>query len=260
MKIRTSVNLFLVTTLVIAVCGALAFSVMQARSYIESNFYKTVPFMLDASSSELQTNLMVGLALSQDLAEESYLIDWFEAYEKDDKVGVQITDKLIQLTKDERFSTCFAASKLTGSYYAVDKTNNIKKNTLTEAVDDWFFSMLKSPQTLFYNVQHDRTLNETHFWFNVKIFNSTGEAIGFAGMAVDLQKAVAKINKSLSSPQSWIGVIDNTDTISLCSNVDFTNKKINTVTGTLSDLTGYSNLQYYDDDLLGRVIIVKNGI
>ncbi|WP_252722293.1 methyl-accepting chemotaxis protein [Treponema medium] len=257
MKIRTSVNLFLVTTLVIAVCGALAFSVMQARSYIESNFYKTVPFMLDASSSELQTNLMVGLALSQDLAEESYLIDWFEAYEKDDKVGVQITDKLIQLTKDERFSTCFAASKLTGSYYAVDKTNNIKKNTLTEAVDDWFFSMLKSPQTLFYNVQHDRTLNETHFWFNVKIFNSTGEAIGFAGMAVDLQKAVTKINKSLPSPQSWIGLIDNTDTISLCSNVDFTNKKINTVIGTLSDLTGYSNLQYYDDDLLGRVIIAK---
>ena len=39
MKIRTSVNLFLVTTLIIAVCGALAFSVIQARTYIESNFY-----------------------------------------------------------------------------------------------------------------------------------------------------------------------------------------------------------------------------
>ena len=91
--------------------------------------------MLDAASSELQENLAVGLALSEDLARESYLIDWFEDYEKDDKVGVQITDKLIQLSKDERFSTCFAASKLTGSYYAVDKTNNIKKNTLTEAVD-----------------------------------------------------------------------------------------------------------------------------
>jgi len=257
MKIRTSVNLYLVTTLIIAVCGALAFSVIQVKYYIESNFYNAVPSMLDASSSELQENLAVGLALSEDLARESYLIDWFEDYEKDDKAGVQITDKLLQLTKDERFSTCFAASKLTGSYYAVDKTNNIKKNTLTEAVDDWFFSMLKKPQTLFYNVEHDRTLNETHFWFNVKILNKAGEAIGFAGMSIDLQKAVAKINKSLPSPQSWIGLIDSTDTISLCSNADFTNKKLNSVIATLSNLTGYSNLQYYEDSTLGRVVIVK---
>jgi len=257
MKIRTSVNLFLVTTLIIAVFGALAFSVMQARAYIESNFYKAVPSMLNASSSELQENLAVGLALSEDLARESYLIDWFEDYEKDDKVRIQITDKLHQLTKDERFSTCFAASKLTGSYYAIDKTNSIKKNTLTEAADDWFFSMLKKPQTLFYNVEHDRTLNETHFWFNVKIFNKAGEAIGFAGMSIDLQKAVAKINKSLPSPQSWIGLIDSTDTILLCSNADFTNKKLNSVIGTLSNLTDYSNLQYYEDSTLGRVVMVK---
>ena len=257
MKIRTSVNLFLVTTLIIAVCGALAFSVMQARAYIEGNFYKTVPFMLDASSSELQTNLAVGLALSQDLAEEPYLIDWFEAYEKDEKTGAHVIEKMLKLSKDEQFSTCFAASKLTGGYYVVDNNKQIKKDVLTEADDSWFFTMLKNPQTLFCSVDYNRTLNEINFWFDIKIFNSAGEAIGFAGMAVDLQKAVAKINKSLPSPQSWIGVIDNTDTISLCSNVDFTNKKINTVTGTLSDLTGYSNLQYYDDDLLGRVIIVK---
>ena len=85
MKIRTSANLFLVTTLLITVCGALAFSVIQVKSYIESNFYNAVPSMLDASSSELQENLAVGLALSEDLARESYLIDWFEDYEKDEK-------------------------------------------------------------------------------------------------------------------------------------------------------------------------------
>ena len=257
MKIRTSVNLFLVTTLIIAVCGALAFSVIQARTYIESNFYKTVPFMLDASSSELQTNLAVGLAISQDLAEEPYLIDWFENYEKDNENRVKVTEKLIKLSEDEQFSTCFAASKLTGSYYVVDNNKQIKKDVLTEAVDDWFFSMMKRPQTLFYNVDYNRTLHKTNFWFNVKIFNTAGEAIGFAGMAVNLQQAAAKINNSLPSPQSWIGIIDNTDTISLCSNADFTNKKINTVVGTLSDLIGYDGLQYYEDASLGRVVVVK---
>lgn len=257
MKIRTSVNLFLVTTLIIAVCGALAFSVTQARSYIEGNFYKSVPFMLDASCSELQTNLAVGLALSQNLAGEPYLVDWFEGYEKDAANGAKVTAKLITLSKDEQFSTCFAASKLTGGYYVVDNAKNIKQDTLTEAVDDWFFSMMKKPQTLFYNVDHNRTLNETNFWFNVKVFNRAGDAIGFAGMAVNLKKAVAKINQSLPSPQSWIGIIDDADMISLCSNTNFIGKKINTVIGSLSDLTGYNNLHYYDDAELGRVVIVK---
>ena len=112
MKIRTSVNLFLVTTLIIAVCGALAFSVMQAKSYIESNFYKSVPLMLDASCSELQTNLAIGLALSQNLAEEPYLIDWFEDYEKDEKNGAQVIDKLIKLSKDGQFSISFAIGRI----------------------------------------------------------------------------------------------------------------------------------------------------
>ena len=257
MKIRTSVNLFLVTTLIIAVCGALAFSVMQARAYIESNFYKSVPFMLDASCAELQANLAVGLARSQDLAGEPYLLDWFSNYEKDDENGAKVTERLINASKDEQFSTSFVASNLTGGYYVVDSNKQVKKDILTEADDSWFFTMMKSPQTLFYNTDYNKTLKKTNFWFNVKVFNRAGEAIGFAGMAVDLQKTVARINKSLPSSQSWLGVIDKTDTITLCSNADFTNKKLNTMIGTLSDLAGYSNLQYYDDASLGRVIVVK---
>jgi len=257
MKIRTSVNLFLVTTLIITVCGALAFSVMQAKAYIESSFYKTVPCMLDTSCFELQTNLTVGLALSQNLARESYLIDWLEDYEKDTENGSKVTEKLIKLSTDEQFSTCFVASRLTGSYYVVDNNKQIKKDVLTETDDSWFFTIMKSPEALFYNTDYNKTLNETNFWFDVKIFNSMGEPIGLAGMSIDLQKAVNKISKSLPSPQSWIGLMDEADMLLLCSNGDFTNKKINSVIGTLSNLTGYSNLQYYDDSSLGRVIVVK---
>ena len=213
--------------------------------------------MLDTSCFELQTNLTVGLALSQDLARESYLIDWLEDYEKDTENGSKVTEKLIKLSTDEQFSTCFVASRLTGSYYVIDNNKQIKKDVLTETDDSWFFTIMKSPEALFYNTDYNKTLNETNFWFDVKIFNSMGEPIGLAGMSIDLQKAVNKISKSLPSPQSWIGLMDEADMLLLCSNGDFTNKKINSVIGTLSNLTGYSNLQYYDDPSLGRVIVVK---
>lgn len=259
MKIRTSVNLFLSLALIIAVCGALTFTVIQAKAYLERNFYKDIPFMLEASSSELQTNLAVGLALSQNLAEEPYLIRWFENREADTENGAAVAEKLIQLSSGAQFSTCFAASKLTGSYYVVDSNKQIKKDKLAagEQKDSWFFDMLNSSQTVFYNVDHNKTINETNFWFDVKIFNSMGETIGFAGLAVNLDKAVAKINKSIPSKQAWIGVIDDAGIISLCSNTDLINKKIDTVIGALSNVTGYDGLQYYEDNMLGKVIIVR---
>ena len=257
MKIRTSVNLYFVVILVIAVCSALAFSVIQAKSYTESTFYRSVPLMLEASSSDLQTNLAVGLALSQDLAEDTRLLDWFNNYEKDNETGSKVVEDLITLSKDERFAASFAASKLTGNYYVVDSNQQLKKTTMNETDDAWFFTMMKSPQTLFYSVDYNKTLNDTNFWVDVKMFNAAGEAIGFAGMAVNLKKTIAKMNKSLPSPQTWIGVIDSNGTVSLCSNADFINKKLGNVVGTLSDLTGYSGLQYYDDASLGKVIVAK---
>lgn len=257
MKIRTSVNLYFVVILVIAVCSALAFSVMQAKAYTESNFYRSVPLMLEASSSDLQTNLAVGLALSQDLAEDTRLLDWFNNYEKDNETGSKVAEDLITLSKDERFAASFAASNLTGNYYVVDSNQQLKKTIMNETDDAWFYTMMKSPQTLFYSVDYNKTLNDTNFWIDVKMFNAAGEAIGFAGMAVNLKKTIAKMNKSLPSPQTWIGVIDSNGTVLLCSNTDFTNKKLSSVVGTLSDLTGYSGLQYYDDASLGKVIVAK---
>lgn len=259
MKIRTSVNLFLSAALIIAVCGALTFTVNQAKFYIESNFYKDVPFMLEASDSELQKNLAVGAALSQNLAEEPYLIDWLESREIHSENGDAVKNTLIKLSTIEQFSTCFIASKLTGSYYAVDSGKNIKHDTLyeTEKNDAWFFSMMKDSQKIFCNVDYNKTLNEINFWFDVKVFNSAGEAIGFTGIAVNLEKAVEKIKKFLPSAQSWIGIVDDAETLSLCSNIDFTNKKINEVTGALSSVTGNGNLQYYEDAVLGKVILAK---
>ena len=218
--------------------------------------------MLDSACFDLQNHLAVGLALSQNLAEEPYLIQWFENQENDTENGAKVTDTLIRLSNKEQFSTSFAASRLTGSYYVVDSSKNIKKDILleTETKDSWFFTLLQQPQTVFYNVDYNKTLNEINFWFDVKIFNAAGNAIGFAGMAVNLDKAVAKMKQSVPSAHSWVGILDEAGIFTLCSNTDFNDKSIDTITGTLSTVTGYSELSYYEDAELGKVIITKRKI
>lgn len=258
MKLRSSMSLFLVGAVIAAVCGTAAFNAIQARVHSRDSFYNAMQGMLAVSCSDLQKNLAVGLSLSQNLTEEPYLIDWFENYEQNSEQGEQVSRKLIRLSKNKHFSTCFAASKLTGSYYVVDDNKSIKKDILNTAVDTWFFSKLQSPQAIFYSVDHNKTLNQTNFWFNLKIFNTQGEAIGLAGMSLDLKTAVSQMTGSLPSSDSWIALIDNTDTVSLCSNPDFANKTLTAVIGgTLADVSEHPNLYYYDDTQHGRMIVSK---
>ena len=173
MKIRTSVNLFLAFTLIIAICGALVSTIYYVRSYIEKTFYRNMYYLLDSSCSKLQRDLESGLMLSRSFANQENLIRWFESYEKNEQDGEDIRAMLLKLSNEEKFSTCFAASKLTGSYYVVDKNNIIRdKLSETDPADSWFYSLLKEKGDMFYNVDYNKTLGITNFWFDCKIFNS----------------------------------------------------------------------------------------
>ena len=259
MKIKTSANIFLTAALAIAVCGALAFTVMHARRYIENNFYKDVPFMLEASCADLQKDLAVGLALSENLASNGSLVRWFSEYEKNAADEEAIKKMFLQLSAVEGFSTCFAASKLTGSYYVVDEDKKIIRDQLYEGEpkDSWFYSMLAIPQKTFYNIDFNKTLNITNFWFDVKIFDELENAIGFAGVAVNIDKAIEKIKHNIPSPNSWIALVDDKNIISLCSNHEFVNQNMEKLTGPLYDLKNSAELHYYEDAQLGRIIVKK---
>lgn len=259
MKIRTSVNIFLGSALAVAVCGALAFTVTYAQAYIENNFYNDIPFMLESSCSDLQTDLAVGLALSENLAEQDSLIRWFENREKDTADGTEVKNMLVRLGTTEGFSTAFAASEATGSYYVLDSNKNIIRDQLyeNEEKDSWFYTLIKIPQKTFYNIDYNKTLNITNFWFDVKIFDSAQKAIGFAGVAVNLDKAVEKIKKSVPSADSWIALLDDKNVVSLCSNSEFINRTMDELTGTLFNVKAEDGLQYYEDARLGKVMLKK---
>lgn len=259
MKIRTSVNLFLTLTLVIVVCGALTSTLYYTRSFIENLFYKNVQYILDASFSELQSDLESGLTLSKNFASQDNLIRWFESYEEEGIDGEDVKALMLKLANEEKFTTCFAASGLTGSYYTVDKNKNVVRDQLseTEPADSWFYGLLKEKESIFYNVDYNKTLGTTNFWFDCKIFNNRGKILGFAGLSVNLDNTIEKLKKSVPSNNSWLGFIGNDDSVLMSSNSELIGKKIDLITGNLLPLEGFPGLYYYTDKKLGKVIIAK---
>ena len=109
MKIRTSVSIFLTAVLMIAVSGALAFTAVHTKSYIEKTFYNDVPFILDTSSSQLCSDLALGLQLSQQLAKEPYVIRWLESSEQNQEDEADSRAALLNLSGIGQFATCFIA-------------------------------------------------------------------------------------------------------------------------------------------------------
>ena len=81
-----------------------------------------------------------------------------------------------------------------------------------------------------------------------------------SGTAMSLDKTIAKVQKTVPSSNAWIGVIDNNNTMVLCSTAKYTGKSLRELTGTLTSLAGYSYLQYYRHPSLGTVIVKKQKI
>ena len=258
MKIRTSVNLFLTLTLVIVVFGALTSTLYYTRSFIESIFYKNLHYILDSSFSELQRNLESGLVLSKSFAGQNNLIRWFESYEEDEQGGEDIKAMMLKLANDEKFSTCFAASGLTGSYYVV-KDKKIVRDKLSEnnAADSWFYDILNKKDEIFYSIDYNKTLGTVNFWFDYKVANNKGEVLGLAGVAVNLDKAVEKMKQSIPSDNSWLGFIGKDGDVLLSSNANLIGKKLEDTTGSLSPCDDFPGLYYYKDKDLGKVIVAK---
>jgi len=255
MKLRTSVSLFLLLTLVIAVSGALGFSVLHSKSYMQKRFYNNISFMLDSAIFDLQSDLRNGSTLSENFVKESYLIDWLESSEQDAVKELQVKEAMLRLGKIEGFSTCFIASKRTDTYYVVD-SGTIRTSRLDKNQDSWFYSLINQPETIFYNLDYNKTLNTVNFWFDVKVFNAKGETLGLAGVAINLEKAVAKMQQSVPSANSWIGIIDNNEVLSICSNAAFVETPLKTIAGNaLTAIEGYQNLRYYNDSALGRILV-----
>lgn len=257
MKIRTSVNIFLTLVLTFVVFVVLGAVSINAKSYFKNNFYNSVSYISEAAHSDLQVYLQRGLVLSESLTQDSYLIEWFENQEKNESQKERVLSNLKRLGSLDGFVTCFAASALTGNYYALDKNKKIISYTLEENNKDdiWFFSSLKKPQRTLYNIDYNRKLNSTNFWFNSKIFDSSGNVIGFAGVAIDLSDFITKIKSIVPSPNSWISVLDENNNIVLSSDNDLIGTDTNALMNKLQYVKDVKDIRYYDDENLGKIVV-----
>ena len=263
MRIRTRINIFFALSFLVVIAIVLALTSLSARRYFEENLYKAMPYMAEASCAGLERKLDVGLELSKGFIAEDYLINYILSEELDEEAGRHTEEAMMRLANTKGFTTCFFASALTGSYYAI-KDGKITKDTLSrnEEKDSWFFNIMKMGQDITYNVDYNKKLEVFNFWFDTKVKDKTGRDIGLAGVAISLDDILIAINENIPSPSSYVVLVDSNNNVALSSKKELISQDLSPIMKSLTRLESHNNIQsYIDPDLglmLAKEIILEN--
>jgi len=247
---------FFTFSFVVVISIVLTLTSFSARRYFEVNFYEAMPYMAKASCSSLQTKLEVGLELSEGFCSEDYLIRCIESYESDE-VQKELTIKAMnKLNNTKDFTTCFFASALNGSYYAMTngqlRTKTLSKN---KDSDQWFFNLLNVDKDIAYEVDYDQLLNAWNLFFNNKIKDKNGKTIGLAGVAINLDKIVTSMNESIPSPSSIVALVENNNMVAISSDKELIEKDITDILNRLTPIPSNPDIKMYNDEKLGKVAV-----
>ena len=261
MKMRRKVLLITLLGLLLVLLPVLILTITTANAYFKNNFYTSIDPILKASSLSLQTDIARGSALSFSFSENQSLLRFLESGESSETDAQVLKATMLQLSKIQGFATTFLATKDKGSYYIV-KDGKVIRDQLypTEEKDAWFYTILALPDDVLYNLDYNKTLDQTLFWFDQKVYNDKKEPIALAGVAIDLSSAVTLMMESLPSKNSSVSFADSDGLISISSDKEKLNARISDLIGTsLESVKGYPELQRYTSKF-GDTILARRNI
>ena len=257
MRIRTKINLFFSFSFVIIISIVLLLTSLSARRYFEDNFYKSMPYIAQASCASLQTRLDVGWNLSRTFVSQGYLIDYIESLETDEEKKRDTIEAMQELTEAKDFATSFFVSALTNNAYYSMGAGSLKNNTLSKnnEGDQWFFSFLSSAQEISYDVDYNKLLNEFKLFFNTRIKNKDGKTIGVAGLAANLDSIVKSIKDSIPSSSSFLALARSDNRVVISSDEELIDQDITPLLNKLEAVPSNPNIRMYHDERLGKVVV-----
>lgn len=259
MKMRTKVWNIVLGGVILVIIPVLVLTVITAESYFRGNFYSSIDPIIKASSLSIQTDIVRGSTLSLSLSENKTLINFVKNREISAEEFAIVKDLMAHASKMQGFFTAFLACRETGSYYVV-RNEQVVRDQLdpNNEKDAWFYALIDVPADVLYNLDYNKTLDQTLFWFDQKVYDENHKAIALVGVAIDLNSAVNLMMQSLPSKNSWGGFTDHEGLISISSDEKYLNKNLNDfLPKNTKTVPGYPDLQAYADNKGSRVLVKR---
>ncbi len=192
---RSDRSKLLVSVVIVLLAGFFVTSIgsyVSSRSALRAGIVgEQLPLTGDSVYSEIQRDLLRPVSISDQMAHDTFVVDWAKAGEQD-------TDSIIRYLGNiqQRFgtTTSFFVSDATRAYY--HPTGIVQQVSANDPDDEWYFRV-RSAATLYeINVDTDRANAETTTVFiNFRVLDKNGKFLGVTGVGLTLATIDATVAK-----------------------------------------------------------------
>lgn len=216
LKTNKTLQIFIISVLLIGFMGTSVISYMVSRSSIRSQIInKQLPLTSDNVYSEVQNDILKPIFISSLMASDTFLRDWVIKGEKDPK---EIERYLKEIkNKYGVFSSFFVSDATLNYYYPEGLLKKIKEN---EIRDLWYFRVKQMATDYEVNVDPDMANHDNlTIFINYKVFDYNKKYLGATGVGLKVDKVNNVISEYQKKYKSNIHFVDKNGKIRLSSNL-----------------------------------------
>nr|WP_321451304.1 ATP-binding protein [uncultured Carboxylicivirga sp.] len=198
-----------------------------SQSIMDDAYTNRLITTLRSHQSSIQSLLEKSIETSEILADDPSLTNWFTSSDNNDHIKQIALERLSKLHNDFGYYTVFAVNIKNNEYW---RENNNLLDVISEndPDDSWFFEAIKKKQKSTLNFDFNKELKETILFVNV-IMGDTENPIGIAGVGIDPSMLVEEFNKTKTSQNTRLWLIDDEGKIIMSEDTKEINYSLNTI-------------------------------
>ncbi len=221
---------------VILALGFLTTSVLgflASRNSVRTNIIEQgLPQTGDNVYSEIQKDILRPIAISAQMAQDTFMRDWLLSGERDPRQVVRYLDNIKQKFNA---NTSFLISERTRTYYY--GAGVLKKISETNPLDAWYFRVRTMQQPYETNADPDKANRDTMTIFiNYRVLDYAGQYIGVTGVGITLSTMRGVIQSIEKRFQRRVYFTDQSGEITLANPAE------QNLRGSIRDLPGLSSI------------------
>ncbi|MCV2883722.1 methyl-accepting chemotaxis protein [Aestuariibacter sp. AA17] len=183
MKLRTLLIISMTAAILIPLFISTLYFTFSLRSLIDGRLIdRELPSTLERLRNAIELELQESLIISKSIAENTYILDWVEEGEPQDRLN-SVTRYLSKIKKENNAITAFIVSSVSNNYYNVDGV--LKKLSPSAERDQWFYNFLNSGVPYGLSVDVDQSTGQAAVFINYTVkMNDKPVAVGGIGRSL----------------------------------------------------------------------------
>ncbi|RTE87672.1 MULTISPECIES: methyl-accepting chemotaxis protein [Gammaproteobacteria] len=185
-----------------------------------------LPNVVERAKSQIESELRTPIALSQSVAQNTFVHDWIESGESRSELN-DVLDYMQSFVDRNGAATVFWVVNGSNNYYT--ESGLFKQVSRSVERDSWFFNFIESGQDMNLNLDPNEETGALTVFVNVRAEDDRGNALGVAGLGYDVSSIISLVNDIQVGENGYMFLLDGNGSIVAHRDSSSVNKSLSSI-------------------------------